>query len=823
MKKTKALKEEIKLPPEKLEEREKLLQLCLGMDVLKAKKYAKKLNDEKFVELINQVSADLTGKAMKKPKTFPEYFYGKFYSIKVGQLMVGGSWEEARKSLLECLASDQGTQVKQVVEHLLHQPEYTADFSEFKARYARVRNALDKLLGYGLIKKTEDGKTVRYGLYAELAPLIRETLKSEEVKGIPVIRSDQAREELREIEGMDEEFDKHLKRLLKEKLEETIEFGKRFDVGLIADYLKEMFGPVLYFDHLLAIAQQYGLTDTSVLNPEGGLAMHTGFNLAIFGPPGTGKTFAISDMMRGDKRKNVLPHGLPGRNRYCGGMTAAKFIRIGEAYQDKRFNFIVPEFNDWFRTRGMVETLKLALEQGEIRYETKHESIGPYKFNSFFSTNYNVKPLGKFDFKVTIADPNFNAIEDRMLTRLHRMTRERYKEIAESARSLALGKMKMKYAEQIRDHLVLVYAIQTGHPLVRDRFKKKNVVVKEVDFEKIEEARNLILSEIRQEQVPFSARLERRALQLASALTIPSFFKQKGAAFQIEDGALSFAIKFFVEEVAVRLKAEVDTKALLGRLGVSEVNLVLDKIRGTKAGLQKIEDEEKRADLFGHKVGAQVDYLGRDFGSDPSYAKYEKDLRGELGELWEKLEPETKQFLVTSDILARAIDPKVILDYAPVVIGHSKAIENELLSKVFLAFKRLVEKGKVDKKRFHEIDSGKAGSFSGRELGSLRKTCGVFNAYLAGEGMLTLGHIYYILSALSKSSYRASPLLVEFKDFYYDESSAKGLDIERLNLFNADFRNRAAHSGVLSLEDSRKSREMILSKPKGLLFGTLGT
>jgi hypothetical protein len=147
---------------------------------------------------------------------------------------------------------------------------------------------------------------------------------------------------------MDGEFEDYLADLLDNRLEETIEFGRDTSVAYIAEYFRRMFGDILYFDSLLSLTQQYGLADVAVVNPEGQVAMHTGFNLAFFGAPGTGKTFSINDMVRGNLKKGVKPHGLPGRNRYCGGITPARFIRMGEAYHERRFNFIIPEFNDWF-------------------------------------------------------------------------------------------------------------------------------------------------------------------------------------------------------------------------------------------------------------------------------------------------------------------------------------------------------------------------------------------------------------------------------------------------------------------------------------------
>jgi len=416
----------------------------------------------------------------------------------------------------------------------------------------------------------KQSKTVYFPLPKELE--VREVISTLQIEegGLVAFGSDIARSEYDRIKRMDEEFEDYLANLLENKLEETIEFGKNMSVAYIAEYLRRMFGDILYFDSLLSLTQQYGLADVAVVNPKGQVAMHTGFNLAFFGAPGTGKTFSINDMARGNLKRGVKPHGLPGRNRYCGGITPARFIRMGEAYQERKFNFIIPEFNDWFKYKGMVEPLKLALEQGEITYETKQETIGPYRLNSFFSTNYNTKILEQ-GYRITVADPNFNAIEDRMLCRLHKMTEQRYRAIANSQKALALGTINMDKAERIRDHLTLVYAIEIQHKVVRDKFPLKNVMLITKVYKRIDEAKEEILSALRQlnsKLVPFSPRLERRAIQLACAMSLPSYFKSNEQHIRIDDNALDFAIRFFVEGAATRSQEKIDEQEILKRLGL---------------------------------------------------------------------------------------------------------------------------------------------------------------------------------------------------------------------------------------------------------------
>jgi hypothetical protein len=374
---------------------------------------------------------------------------------------------------------------------------------------------------------------------------------------------DSLEEERQKIGEMEREFDEYLQDLLKYRLERTIRFGKEFGLDFLSRYLEEMFGSVLYFDSLLSITQQYGLANTEIVHEKGKTGRKTGWSLALFGDPGTGKSFSTRDMILGQPSVKIGAHGLPGRNRYCGGMTPARFIRIGQAYGSRTFNFIVPEFNDFFKYKGMVEPLKIAMEQGEIKYETHNETIGPYRFTSFFAVNYNVSIHAK-GYEVTIQDPNFNAIEDRMLCRLHRLTKERFVEITRSQTKLALGTIDlMKDSQKIRDHLTLVYAIETGHPLVKQRFQSKPVMITPQVFDIIGKTRASILERIPQKVVKFSARLEDKALRFACAASLMDYFHDDLKFIPVGDTVLKHATQLYVEEASIRSKEAFEPEDVL--------------------------------------------------------------------------------------------------------------------------------------------------------------------------------------------------------------------------------------------------------------------
>ena len=378
--------------------------------------------------------------------------------------------------------------------------------------------------------------------------LLEETSRPEGFEPGPLLPIPDERAEIRSMDG---EFLDHLREVLRDRLEETLEFGRTFDVETLAAYLRGLFGEELYFDSLISLLQQYALADAPLIAPTGRTTGATGFHLALFGPPGTGKTFSIDDLVRGNPRSGVPPHGLPGRTRYCGGITPVQFLRVGSAYTGRTFNFIVPEFNDWFKYRGMVEPLKLVMEQREVKWETTLGTVGPYTFRSFFSVNYNVRTAGAQDYWTTIADPNFAALEDRMLLRFHPMTRARFRAVESSAERLELGEIDFALAERIRDHLTLVHAVETGHPLVAARFRARPVRLERTLYERLREVSERALKATNFPK--FSPRLKLRAVRLAAAAALLRTFAEPGPGpLSIGPLEVEFARRFYEEEIRAR-------------------------------------------------------------------------------------------------------------------------------------------------------------------------------------------------------------------------------------------------------------------------------
>ncbi len=359
--------------------------------------------DRATLEIASNISDEQLKEFLDKyePRKW-EVFRGQYYTFESGGLRLEGSWKAIQAAVvqikkkygkncvdvLKCLVeSGKGCSLKEIKQHL---PE--------DADPAPILSDLEKLKV--IVTSYKSKQFQEWAILEETSPIIQLELRlvSKDVeKGIITtdvsVKADPSSEERQIIANMDLELDNYLNDLLKHRVDETVTFGKTFSISRLGDYLKDLFGPVLYFDSLLSITQQYGLADVEIVHAEGRTGMRTGWNLSLFGEPGTGKSFSVRDIILGKPDAKIQPYGIPGRNRYAGGMTPARFIRIGQAYSERVFNFIVPEFNDWFKYKGMVEPLKLAMERGEIKYEMHREVIGPYRFNSFFSVNYNVAAL----------------------------------------------------------------------------------------------------------------------------------------------------------------------------------------------------------------------------------------------------------------------------------------------------------------------------------------------------------------------------------------------------------------------------------------------
>ncbi len=489
-------------------------------------------------------------------------FRGKWFTVtRDGILLTEGSLNAVRSDVTRALK--QGGLKAYAFLKALVTLGGTAKFNDIAREMESYLNeevwptyTLNILRKYGLVLDTGSQSYPTKAIPAEILPTVKEELENfqsrfemmkkrqEKKKGLS---TQLAREEVKHVERMDTKLHRYLQDI---DVDAVQSFGRDLSIETLAETFEGFFGQTS-LDPLLSMIQQYSIADATILSPAfKETRLKTGFNLAFFGDPGTGKTFSSVDIITGSNI--VPPFGIPGRNRYCSGMTPAAFLRIAEAYEGKRFNFLVPEFREWFtHSTSMAEYLKLALERKPIKYETARETVNSYEFSSFFNVNYNVT-VGNQSWASLSRDPHFRALRDRLLCKLHRMTMDRYKAISDSQIKLLMeGRETMdQFSKNIRDHLTLIFALENGLFPAR-RLPRKEIKLTAKVLNQLKRARDEMLAEV--EQPPFSPRLEKRVIQLACSATLLEYFQTDDDILEVSDAAYSFAENVFKEEIQTRI------------------------------------------------------------------------------------------------------------------------------------------------------------------------------------------------------------------------------------------------------------------------------
>jgi hypothetical protein len=426
-------------------------------------------------------------------------------------------------------------------------------------------------------------------------------------------------------------------------------------------------------------------------------------------------------------------------------------------------------------------------------------------------------------YRVTVADPNFNAIEDRMLVRMHRMTKQRLRELSRNQRELAMGRLRMRYAKEIRDHLTLVYAIQIEHPLVKERFRKKTVVLRDTFFHELEKAQELVLAQIKSD-ILFSVRVRQNAIKLAGALTLFSYFAKPEERLEINEDAVKLAIKFFIEEVAIRQKVSVDIESILYTLGLSDINRAIGAAQNARKECEtkSPEDPAEYMDIFRNQTTHELRMLESKYAPDTGWDDQLEEIMELFGKKWGHLGDDVKQFLSTGEILLKELERLDVgkADYAPVVIEYAKALECHINKEFFESFKKSLRQDDLAaNESIYKCDYGPA-LLSPSEQRGIERTISELRMFLSEDKNLTMGAMWHILLRV-RQEVKPAPVLGMFVAHLRKHKKADCLleseFIKNWGRFIESFRNGAAHSKSMTFGQAKECRDLVFGNDSSLL------
>ena len=171
---------------------------------------------------------------------------------------------------------------------------------------------------------------------------------------------------------------------------------------------------------------------------------------------------------------------------------------------------------------------------------------------------------------------------------------------------------------------------------------------------------------------------------------------------------------------------------------------------------------------------------------------------------WDKIEENTKTFMPGSEWLYDNIKSSDFQDFSPFVLYYCRALENELLKKIFLTFHDHVNemnddelkslfvwnKEGLNEKKLKEYDffykTFKTNIENNRDnynLGFIRETLSILPSIKKPKG---------------SERFKRSPLIIEFNNFLSLKMRRIENDtLERLRCIIKDYRNKSAHVGII--------------------------
>jgi len=183
-------------------------------------------------------------------------------------------------------------------------------------------------------------------------------------------------------------------------------------------------------------------------------------------------------------------------------------------------------------------------------------------------------------------------------------------------------------------------------------------------------------------------------------------------------------------------------------------------------------------------------------------------------DFYDLLETKSKKYLPEAEYIFDHISKLENPDYSPFILQYCRALENELLKKIFRAYvKSLIDREIEITKEFEwdlgRKESGKPNSENTFKLAKHLQRC---LRKPEEEWFFELGSMEVNLRYLTGKTAEKSPLLIDLKSFVLDRFEQDILNIEYLDEIKTiirDYRNQSAHPNLIDTEKAiRFHKEM---------------
>lgn len=248
--------------------------------------------------------------------------------------------------------------------------------------------------------------------------------------------------------------------------------------------------------------------------------------------------------------------------------------------------------------------------------------------------------------------------------------------------------------------------------------------------------------------------------------------------------------------------------------------LVQDLSKEFKDIKSSIASPEDKLSLLCNELDSKIDILITN--NIEQIKKFEVMLSKWFEFEWDKLENLSKSYLPTAELLFSQLSKIEGADLSPFILQYCRALENELLQKVFRAYVQSL------KDRNLNIDIVFTWDFGKKENGNLNNE----NTYKIvkhlknciksepNKWFFELGSMETYLRYLNGDTVNKSPVLQDIKKFVLDYFENNILDLQfldELKRIKNDYRNKAAHPNRIDIEEAQKGQIEIRTLIKSFL------
>lgn len=189
---------------------------------------------------------------------------------------------------------------------------------------------------------------------------------------------------------------------------------------------------------------------------------------------------------------------------------------------------------------------------------------------------------------------------------------------------------------------------------------------------------------------------------------------------------------------------------------------------------------------------------------------------------WDKLEVLSKSYLPTAEFLFSQLTKIDSADLSPFIIQYCRALENELLQKVFRAYVYSLKERNINIETTFAWDFGKkeSGNLNNENTNKIVKHLKNCVKSEPTKWFFELGSMETYLRYLNGDTVNKSPVLQDIKKFVLDYFENNILDLQfldELKRIKNEYRNKAAHPNRINIEEAQKGQIEIRTFIKSFL------